>query len=54
MVTLNMLDIYKQITIKTLYKQGVKPSVIVKQMGCCRQTVRNVLHREKVIEKKLY
>ncbi len=53
MVTIIMLDIYKQITIKTLHKQGVKPSAIVKQMGCCRQTVRNVLQREKIIEKQI-
>jgi transposase len=47
-----MLDIYKQITIKTLHKQGVQPSVIAKQMGCHRNTISNVLHREKIIEKQ--
>jgi transposase len=47
-----MLTMYKQITIKTLHKQGVKQSEIAKQLGCHRNTIRNVLQREKPIEKQ--
>ena len=41
-----MLSMYKQITIQTLHKQGVKQADIAKQLGCHRNTVRNVLQRE--------
>lgn len=43
---------YKQITIQTLHKQGEKKSTIAKQLGCHRNTVRNVLGRDNVIEKQ--
>lgn len=43
---------YKQITIQTLHKQGIKPSEIARQLGCHRNTIRNVLHRENPIEKQ--
>lgn len=47
-----MLTMYKQITIKTLDKQGVKQSEIAKQIGCHRHTIANVLSRENLIEKQ--
>ena len=43
---------YKQITIKTLDKQGLKQSEIAKQLGCHRHTIANVLQRENFIEKQ--
>ncbi len=43
---------YKQITIKTLDKQGLKQSEIAKQLGCHRHTITNVLQRENFIEKQ--
>jgi plasmid maintenance system antidote protein VapI len=43
---------YKQITIKTLHKQGLKQSDIAKQLGCHRHTIANVLQRENFIEKQ--
>ena len=43
---------YKQITIKTLDKQGLKQSEIAKQIGCHRHTITNVLQRENFIEKQ--
>lgn len=43
---------YKQITIKTLNKQGVKQGEIAKQLGCHRHTIANVLSRETFIEKQ--
>lgn len=45
-----MLTMYKQITIKTLSKQGVKNTEIARQIGCHRNTVFNVLERENFIE----
>lgn len=45
-----MLTMYKQITIKTLKKQGIKNTAIARQIGCHRNTVLNVLHRENFIE----
>lgn len=49
---INMLTMYKQITIKTLHKQGIKQVVIAGQIGCHRHTVANVLNREGFIEKQ--
>lgn len=43
---------YKQITIKTLYKQGLKQTTIARQIGCHRHTIANVLNREGFIEKQ--
>ncbi len=48
-----MLTVYQQITIKTLANQGEKKSRIAKQIGCHRNTVRNVLNRKRVIEKQI-
>jgi hypothetical protein len=42
---------YQQITILTLHKQGIKQIDIAKQQGCHRNTVRNIIRREKPIEK---
>lgn len=42
---------YQQITIKTLNNQGFKQKQIASQMGCHRNTVKNILEREKPIEK---
>lgn len=47
-----MLTVYKQITIKTLAKQGEKKTTIARQIGCHRNTVRNVLKRKKIIERQ--
>jgi transposase len=47
-----MLTMYKQITIQTLHKQGVKQADIAKQLGCHRNTVRNVLRRQSLMEKQ--
>src|SRR5438067_319618 len=47
-----MLPMNKQITIKTLDKQGLKQSEIAKQLGCHRHTIANVLSRENFIEKQ--
>jgi IS30 family transposase len=41
-----MLTMYKQITIKTLNKQGVKNSEIARQLGCHRNTINNILKRK--------
>jgi len=43
---------YQQITIKTLHKQGIKHSQIANQLGCHRNTIRNVLQRENPLEKQ--
>ena len=43
---------YKQITIKTLHKQGIKKSQIARQLGCHRNTVNNVLERKIVSDKQ--
>lgn len=45
-----MLTMYKQITIKTLKKQGIKNTEIARSVGCHRNTVLNVLERENFIE----
>lgn len=47
-----MLTMYKQITIKTLHRQGFTQSTIAKQLGCHRHTIANVLRRENFIEKQ--
>ncbi|OGE26506.1 hypothetical protein A3C26_01870 [Candidatus Daviesbacteria bacterium RIFCSPHIGHO2_02_FULL_39_12] len=43
---------YQQITIQTLFKQGEKKSRIASQLGCHRNTVLNIVKRDKVIEKQ--
>lgn len=47
-----MLTMYQQITIKTLAKQGVKQTEIARNLGCHRNTVRNIIHQDQVIEKQ--
>lgn len=47
-----MLTMHQQITIKTLHNQGSKNTDIARQLGCHRNTVGNVLHRETFIEKQ--
>jgi len=47
-----MLTMYQQITIHTLHKQGLKQSVIARQLDCHRHTVANILKRGKFIEKQ--
>jgi transposase len=44
---------YEQITIKTLHTQGKKQTEIAKQMGCHRNTVRNIVKRKGVIDKQV-
>lgn len=46
-----MLSMYQQITIKTLAKQNKKQTEIASEMGCHRNTVRNILKRDRVVEK---
>lgn len=45
-----MLTMYQQITIKTLAKQNKKKTDIASELGCHRNTVRNIINRP-VIEK---
>lgn len=47
-----MLTMYQQITIKTLHNQGAKNTDIARTLGCHRNTVGNVIHRDNVIEKQ--
>src|SRR3989344_2541930 len=47
-----MLTMYKQITIKTLDKQGVKHACIARELSCHRNTVTNILKKEKLTEKQ--
>lgn len=47
-----MLTMYKQITIKTLHKQGSTQADIARELGCHRHTIANVLSRENFIEKQ--
>lgn len=47
-----MLTMYKQITIKTLHRQGEKKSHIAQELGCHRNTVLNIVKRENFIEKQ--
>lgn len=49
-ISRSMLTMYKQITIHTLYKQGIKQSEIARQLDCHRHTIANVLKREQFIE----
>lgn len=44
---------YQQITIKTLHNQGERKSSIARQLGCHRNTVSNIVKRDKVIEKQV-
>ena len=48
-----MLTMHKQITIKILKKQGKNNSAIARELNCHRNTVRNILSREKIIEKQV-
>lgn len=52
-----MLTMYQQITIQTLVKQGRKKTEVAREMGCHRNTVRNIilvgLAREKQTREKL-
>lgn len=43
---------YQQITIKTLHKQGARKSRIARELGCHRNTVSNIIKRDRVIEKQ--
>jgi transposase len=43
---------YKQITIQTLHKQGVRKSQIARQLGCHRNTINNVLERKILSDKQ--
>mgnify|MGYP001606160457 CR=1 FL=1 len=47
-----MLTMHQQITVKTLHNQGSKNTEIARRLGCHRNTVWNVLHRESFIEKQ--
>lgn len=46
-----MLTMYQQITIKTLAKQNKKQTEIATELGCHRNTVRNIINRPAVVEK---
>lgn len=46
-----MLTMYQQITVKTLAKQHKKQTEIATEMGCHRNTVRNIINRPTVVEK---
>ena len=48
-----MLTMYQQITIKTLKKQGKPNKEIAKELSCHRNTVHNILSREKIMEKQI-
>jgi len=48
-----MLTMYQQITIKTLHQQGKKKVHIAKEMSCHRNTVKNILDKNKVVEKQV-
>lgn len=43
---------YKQITIKTLFEQGKKQAAIARDIACHRNTVRNIVKRDEVIDKQ--
>ena len=43
---------YKQITIKTLKNQGQKNTNIARQIGCHRNTIRNILLKKNVVAKQ--
>lgn len=44
---------YKQITIKTLHKQGETQADIARQLGCHRHTIANIVNLEQIIEKQV-
>lgn len=46
-----MLSMYEQITVKTLAKQNKKQTEIAAELGCHRNTVRNIINRPGVIER---
>ncbi len=48
----SMLTMYKQITIKTLHKQGARNADIARQLNCHRNTVSNIIARKELIEKQ--
>ena len=50
---LQMLNMNYQVTIKTLKKQGYKNTQIAEQLGCHRNTVKNILDKPKLIEKQV-
>lgn len=41
-----MLTMYKQITIKTLFENGMKKAAIASELECHRNTVRNIVKRD--------
>jgi IS30 family transposase len=45
---------YKQITIQTLHKQGIRKSQIARQLGCHRNTINNVLERKILSDKPVH
>lgn len=47
-----MLNMYKQITVQTLYKQGVSKTAIARQLGCHPHTVNRILKRDTLLEKQ--
>jgi transposase len=47
-----MLNMYQQVTIKTLDTQGSKHTDIANKLNCHRNTVRNILKRKEIIEKQ--
>jgi transposase len=47
-----MLNMYKQITVQTLFKQGVSKAAIARQLGCNRHTVTRILKRTELLEKQ--
>lgn len=47
-----MLTMYQQITIKTLKSQGKTNKEIAREFNCHRNTVRNIIQREALIEKQ--
>ena len=47
-----MLTMHQQITVKTLFKQGIKQTEIARELGCHRNTVRNIIRNDQVIEKQ--
>jgi transposase len=48
-----MLTMYQQITVKTLAKQNKKKTAIAQELGCHRNTVANILNRDKVVDKQV-
>jgi len=48
-----MLTMYQQITIKTLARQGVKQTEIARDLGCHRNTVRNIIRRNGLISEQI-